>query len=935
AIVCLLQVVGQLDTRRCRIRKLEEIREAKQEEEQEDENNDSACETNSRPSWEKKQRQDQTPSPLTSPPESFRRTNKEGASAKADVAPETDEEGLQEGLQAGGSLQSLTKVMETSSGIHQEEEVEDTEEEEEEEEEDQAGEAEGAKAEEEQTATTRDTPEEEAETMGEGGLETEKQGAERDEMLNSTTLEAEEAQQTLTRATDHRKEVASAKADVVPETDGEGLQAGDSLQSLTKVMETSSGIHQEEEVEDTEEEEEDQAGEAEGAKAEEEQTATTRDTPEEEAETMGEGGLETEKQGAERDEVLNSTTLEAEEAQQTLTRATDHRKEVASAKADVVPETDGEGLQAGDSLQSLTKVMETSSGIHQEEEVEDTEEEEEDQAGEAEGAKAEEEQTATTRDAPEEEAETMGEGGLETEKQGAERDASTTPEQEESAPAIAIDPASQVEMSAADATLVEVPATEQVEDAAWSEATEVKLAAAALELESEIPKAADNSSAHHEAELARGSDQESSKIEDVLDDQIFSEIEDTADGRKSRAKKKESAMPKRKACVKKKESAMPKRKAAGDVAAPALSNLLGDEQSAEAGPKKRRGRLTRNAKAGAGAETATVEALEGRAQPPGGLQAAPVNIYNLPYGPAIFAESIQSKKPEWNSWTTSVESTARGPNEFRRLRRVVEPELTKAEESAQEKFSEDAPGEGSQPAAERQDLGASGEIPECATQLYVDEVRASDVSASAAVHGGPESGEQSAQAGRFLEALTPLQQALHALPLAQAQETLEFIERLTRNVARKPKELKFRKIKLSHPKMAAAIINVPLAVDVLREMGWVEDNEWLLLPATIRFVHENEVVAIIDAKDHFKKEAEVQRHQEIVARKGVDPEKKELMRKMEEDRKEKKVQGPVTQDSQAKKLGASRGSRNLAVSDPKGFAVSGEIPECATQLYVD
>ncbi|CAE8625094.1 unnamed protein product [Polarella glacialis] len=164
-------------------------------------------------------------------------------------------------------------------------------------------------------------------------------------------------------------------------------------------------------------------------------------------------------------------------------------------------------------------------------------------------------------------------------------------------------------------------------------------------------------------------------------------------------------------------------------------------------------------------------------------------------------------------------------------------------------------------------------------------------------YGGYSPGNQVA------EAKTPLQQALHALPLAQAQETLDLIERLTRNVVHSPKEEKFRKIKLSNPKIAAAITNVPFAVDALKEMGWVDDEEGLMLPATTRLEHHPAVVAIIDAKAHFTKEAEVQRRREAVARKVVDPEKEELMRKMAEDRVEKKSDGPVTQDSKAKKLG--------------------------------
>merc|ERR1719361_398945 len=103
-----------------------------------------------------------------------------------------------------------------------------------------------------------------------------------------------------------------------------------------------------------------------------------------------------------------------------------------------------------------------------------------------------------------------------------------------------------------------------------------------------------------------------------------------------------------------------------------------------------------------------------------------------------------------------------------------------------------------------------------------------------------------APGNRVADKLTPLQQALRALPLHQAMETLDIIEKLTRNVVRNPKEDKFRKIKLSNPKIAAAITDVPFAVDILREMGWVEIPDGLVLPASVRLAHETEVVAIID-----------------------------------------------------------------------------------------
>jgi len=160
-----------------------------------------------------------------------------------------------------------------------------------------------------------------------------------------------------------------------------------------------------------------------------------------------------------------------------------------------------------------------------------------------------------------------------------------------------------------------------------------------------------------------------------------------------------------------------------------------------------------------------------------------------------------------------------------------------------------------------------------------------------------------APGNQIADKLTPLQQALRALPLDRAQETLELIDKLTRNVVRNPGEEKFRRIKLSNPKISAAITEVPYAVDVLKEMGWVEDGDGLSLPPSVRLLHEREVVGIIDAKDYHKKEEEKEHRRQVAARKAPDADKEALMAKMEADRKEKDAEGPVTHGSVAKKLG--------------------------------
>mmetsp|Transcript_9265 Transcript_9265/g.23873 ORF Transcript_9265/g.23873 Transcript_9265/m.23873 type:complete len:234 (+) Transcript_9265:62-763(+) len=96
-----------------------------------------------------------------------------------------------------------------------------------------------------------------------------------------------------------------------------------------------------------------------------------------------------------------------------------------------------------------------------------------------------------------------------------------------------------------------------------------------------------------------------------------------------------------------------------------------------------------------------------------------------------------------------------------------------------------------------------------------------------------------------------LKDALCALPAANAPVTLDLIEKLTQNVARNPTDEKFRRIKLSNPKIGAAITNVPGAVDALKLLGWVEAPDGLALPESVRFDLGMEVVTIIEAKEHF------------------------------------------------------------------------------------
>lgn len=109
---------------------------------------------------------------------------------------------------------------------------------------------------------------------------------------------------------------------------------------------------------------------------------------------------------------------------------------------------------------------------------------------------------------------------------------------------------------------------------------------------------------------------------------------------------------------------------------------------------------------------------------------------------------------------------------------------------------------------------------------------------------------------RVAEKLTPLEKALRSMPLPQAECTLEILEKLCRNTAQAPAEEKFRRIKLTNEKIKAAVADVPGATDSLLEMGWVAEDEALVLPAGVKLTHHEHLAKIIDAKQFYKKEAE-------------------------------------------------------------------------------
>lgn len=166
---------------------------------------------------------------------------------------------------------------------------------------------------------------------------------------------------------------------------------------------------------------------------------------------------------------------------------------------------------------------------------------------------------------------------------------------------------------------------------------------------------------------------------------------------------------------------------------------------------------------------------------------------------------------------------------------------------------------------------------------------------------------------RIADALPALEAALRALPLEKAIDTLVLIEKLVRNVVSNPKEEKFRRIRLTNPKIAEQLTTVSGAKDAMLEMGWIEEGENLILPSDCKLVFEKDVRAVQNTVDYFKTELEKEKKRQLAKRKQVDPDKEALLKQMELDRQEKEAQGPVTHGSKAQSLG--NGANIMRASD--------------------
>jgi len=121
--------------------------------------------------------------------------------------------------------------------------------------------------------------------------------------------------------------------------------------------------------------------------------------------------------------------------------------------------------------------------------------------------------------------------------------------------------------------------------------------------------------------------------------------------------------------------------------------------------------------------------------------------------------------------------------------------------------------------------------------------------------------------------------------------SLEILERLLYNIAVMPKEEKYRRIKLSNPKIKANITDIPEARKYLTLLGWAlideEGVEFLTLPAKIS-ITMNHVRDIQTAQQELsKKQRDLKRSASAASLPSNNSDQQRLREQIEADRLER------------------------------------------------
>ncbi|KAG2496890.1 hypothetical protein HYH03_005289 [Edaphochlamys debaryana] len=107
-----------------------------------------------------------------------------------------------------------------------------------------------------------------------------------------------------------------------------------------------------------------------------------------------------------------------------------------------------------------------------------------------------------------------------------------------------------------------------------------------------------------------------------------------------------------------------------------------------------------------------------------------------------------------------------------------------------------------------------------------------------------------------------------AMLAVKSVEAVEMIHKLVYNAAVQPKEDKFRRVRLSNPKVKQVLGDVPHALEAMAALGWTpeeaEGDSFLVIP-TGKFMSMQQVRVVEAARDKLHKENKDQTRHGLVS----------------------------------------------------------------------
>mmetsp|Transcript_2793 Transcript_2793/g.8209 ORF Transcript_2793/g.8209 Transcript_2793/m.8209 type:complete len:183 (+) Transcript_2793:370-918(+) len=143
-----------------------------------------------------------------------------------------------------------------------------------------------------------------------------------------------------------------------------------------------------------------------------------------------------------------------------------------------------------------------------------------------------------------------------------------------------------------------------------------------------------------------------------------------------------------------------------------------------------------------------------------------------------------------------------------------------------------------------------------------------------------------------------------ALKAVQDEAAYDLLGKLMKNLAVNPAEDKYRRLRLSNPRIEAALKAAPNALPALEALGWQsdpEDADFLVCPKSVK-PSMAEVRLIEEAKADFKKDARSAKRSAAGKALATGVDQQRIAAQLAADRAERAAAGPVGRGSTAQAL---------------------------------